>query len=120
MADTLNDAGNLTQEQLGARIRIARKSARLSMDDLAKRLGVTAKTVRGWEKTKRVPRANQIIMMAGVLNVSASWLLEGRVGEPLEDMSEDAVLRGKLSAARLKLSEATELILEIESQLATR
>ena len=117
MKKTLEKAGDLTQEQLGARIRIARKGAGLTAEDFAKRLGVTAKTVRGWEKARRTPRANQIIMMAGMLNVTAPWLLEGREDEYMEGDSDEALLRGKFAAVKQKLAELTELVIEMEKRL---
>lgn len=119
MKKELAKAGNLAQQQLGERIRIARKSAGLTSEGFAKRLGVTSKTVRGWEKAQRVPRANQIVMMAGMLNVTAPWLLEGREDEFMEADSEDAALRGKLASAKQKLAELTEIVLDLEKRLET-
>ncbi|MDJ0684763.1 MAG: helix-turn-helix transcriptional regulator [Alphaproteobacteria bacterium] len=117
MPHELKRADALAQEQLGARIRIARKGVNLTAEDLARHLGLTSKTVRAWEKGEREPRANQITMMAGVLNVTAPWLLEGRSQESMEADSEEAVLRGKVEAAKLKTAELNELILDIESRL---
>jgi len=117
MKKTLEKADKLTQEQLGDRIRIARKGSGLTAEEFAKKLGVTAKTVRGWEKARRTPRANQIVMMAGMLNVTAPWLLEGREDEFMEGDSEEAMLRGKLAAVKQKLAEMTELIIDIEKRL---
>ncbi len=117
MKKTLEKADSLTQEQLGARIRIARKGASLTAEEFAKKLGVTAKTVRGWEKARRAPRANQIVMMAGMLNVTAPWLLEGREDEFMEGDNDEALLRGKLAAVKQRLAEVTELIIDIEKRL---
>ncbi len=117
MKKTLGTADNLTQQQLGERIKIARKSAGMTAEDFAKRLGVTSKTVRGWEKARRVPRANQIIMMAGMLNVTAPWLLQGREDEYMAGDNDDAMLRGKLASARQKIAELTEIVLDIEKRL---
>ena len=119
MKKTLEKAESLTQEQLGARIRIARKGAGLTAEDFAKKMGVTAKTVRGWEKARRTPRANQIIMMAGMLNVTAPWLLEGREDEYMEGDSDEALMRGKLAAVKQKLAELTELVIEMEKRFET-
>ena len=117
MKKELAKAGNLAQQQLGERIKIARKSAGMTAEGFAKRLGVTSKTVRGWEKARRVPRANQIVMMAGMLNVTAPWLLEGREQEYMEQDNEEAILRGKLTAAKQKLAELTEIIIDLEKRL---
>ena len=117
MKKELAKAGNLAQQQLGERIKIARKSAGLTAEGFARRLGVTSKTVRGWEKERRVPRANQIVMMAGMLNVTAPWLLEGREQEYMESDSEEAALRGRLTAAKQKAAELTEILLDLEKRL---
>ena len=118
MPHALRSADVLAQEQLGARIKIARKGVNLTAEHLARHLGVTSKTVRAWEKGKREPRANQIMMMAGVLNVTAPWLLEGRSQEFMESDTEEAVLRGKVEAAKQKIAELNELILDIETRLS--
>ena len=113
----LKRAEALTQEQLGARIRSARKGVGLTAEAVARHLGVTSKSVRAWERGKREPRANQVMMMAGVLNVTAPWLLEGRSDEFMEADTNEAVLRGKVEAAKQKIAELNELILDIENRL---
>ncbi len=117
MKKELAKAGDLAQQQLGDRIKVARKSANLTAEDFAKRMGVTSKTVRGWEKARRVPRANQIVMMAGMLNVTARWLLEGHEQEFMESDSEEALVRGKLAAAKQKVAELTEILIDLEKRL---
>jgi len=61
----------------GDRLSGAREALGLSQSDLAKRLGVKLKTVRGWENDQSEPRANKLQMVAGLLNVSIMWLLTG-------------------------------------------
>ena len=100
MKKELAKAGDLAQEQLGERIKVARKSAGLTAEEFAKRLGVTSKTVRGWEKSRRVPRANQIVMMAGLLNVTGdAWNNWG-------SDKDDATYVGDLALAQLGLERA--------------
>ncbi len=117
MKKELAKAGDLAQEQLGERIKVARKSAGLTAEEFAKRLGVTSKTVRGWEKSRRVPRANQIVMMAGLLNVTAPWLLQGRENEFMEMDTDEEVVRSKLAIAKQKVSELTEILIDLEKRL---
>lgn len=62
----------------GDRLADARAAMGLGQDELAHRIGVRAKTLRGWEEDKAEPRANRLQMLAGVLNVSISWLLTGQ------------------------------------------
>lgn len=62
---------------LGDRIAAARQAAGLTQSGLAARLGVGAKIVSSWENDRSEPRANRLAMLAGLLNVSVSWLLTG-------------------------------------------
>jgi transcriptional regulator with XRE-family HTH domain len=61
----------------GDRVAAAREAQGLTQEDLAKKLGVKLKTIRGWEDDVDEPRANRLSMMSGMLNVSMRWLLTG-------------------------------------------
>ena len=61
----------------GDRLAGAREAAGLSQEDLARRLGVKAKTIHAWEDDLSEPRANRLQMLAGLLNVSLMWLMTG-------------------------------------------
>ncbi len=61
----------------GDRLAAARNAQGLTQKALARRLGVSLKTMEGWENDIREPRANRIQMLAGVLDVSIPWLLTG-------------------------------------------
>ena len=61
----------------GDRLSGAREESGMSQEELAKRLGVKLKTLKSWEEDLSEPRANKLSMMAGMLNVSLSWLLTG-------------------------------------------
>ncbi len=67
----------------GDRLSAARETAGLSQEYLAKRLGIKIKTLRSWENDVSEPRANKLQMVAGMLNVSMMWLLNGE-GEGLD------------------------------------
>lgn len=86
----------------GDRLAGAREQAGMSQIDLAKRLGVKLKTLKGWENDLSEPRANKLSMMAGMLNVSLLWLLSGEGHGP--EAPSDA---GSLSP------DVTELLTEI-------
>lgn len=62
---------------LGDRIVMAREAAGLTATQLARRLGVKTVTLRNWEADRSEPRSNKLIVMAGLLNVSPTWLLTG-------------------------------------------
>ncbi|MCB1350875.1 MAG: helix-turn-helix domain-containing protein [Maritimibacter sp.] len=95
----------------GDRLAAAREAAGLSQKNLAKRLGVKAKTVSGWENDVSEPRANRLQMLAGLLNVSLMWLLNG-AGDGVAPPGEAAPLSAD---ARALLAEMREVRGEIEA-----
>ncbi len=69
----------------GDRMAGAREACGFSQKQLARHLGVKAKTVHAWEDDLAEPRANRLHMLSGLLNVSMQWLLTGQgvgLGEP--------------------------------------
>ena len=62
----------------GDRVAAARDQTGLTQKDLARRLGIRTSTVRNWEDDLSEPRANRLSMMAGLLNVSMMWLINGK------------------------------------------
>jgi len=67
-------------DTMGGRISRAREDIQIASAELARRLGVKSDTVRDWENDRAEPRANRVVMLAGVLGVSPTWLLTG-IGE---------------------------------------
>jgi transcriptional regulator with XRE-family HTH domain len=67
----------------GDRVSGAREQAGMTQKQLAKRLGVRVATLRAWEEDLSEPRANRLSIMAGLLNVSMMWLINGE-GEGLD------------------------------------
>lgn len=59
----------------GDRLAGAREAAGLTQEELAQRLGVRLTTLQNWEDDLAEPRGNRLQMLAGMLNVSLSWLL---------------------------------------------
>lgn len=75
----------------GDRVAAAREMADMTQSELARRLGVRVATLRSWENDLSEPRANRLSMMAGLLNVSMMWLINGR-GEGLDAPLEEQAL----------------------------
>ena len=75
----------------GDRVAGAREVAGMTQEELAKRLGVKLVTLQNCENDMAEPRANKLSMLAGMLNVSIMWLLEGE-GEGVDvlDQTTDA------------------------------
>ncbi len=71
----------------GDRLAGAREAAGLSEEELAQRLGVRLTTLQNWEEDVAEPRGNRLQMLAGMLNVSLTWLLTAE-GDGLVDPDE--------------------------------
>ena len=86
----------------GDRLAAAREMSDMTQAELARRLGVRVATLRSWENDLSEPRANRLSIMAGLLNVSMMWLINGQ-GEGLDAPTEETVLP----------SSATEILKEV-------
>ncbi len=86
----------------GDRLAAARDALGLTQGELARRVGVKLKTLQGWENDASEPRANRLSMLAGILNVSLVWLLNGEgagLPEP-DDYSMPQEISGLLTEIR--------------------
>jgi len=100
MSDEGADASDWYSEKaatFGDRVAGAREALGMTQTELAKRLGVKLKTVRAWEEDLAEPRANKLQMLAGILNVSMMWLLNGH-GDGLDGPVEEVALSGDVRA----------------------
>ncbi len=110
----------------GDRVAWAREALGLTQSDLARRLGVKLKTLEGWESDTAEPRANRLQMLAGLLNVSISWLLtgEGDGPDPADiDMPFDRSLEhvlAEMRALRTRLLQDAERIAVLEKAVRER
>jgi len=91
--DTPMDDPSQVPQPLGPRIRVARENAGLNVTEAARRLGVAKATLQAWEDDRETPRANRLLMLAGLLNVSLSWFLEGRESEHMTTQGDVAPIR---------------------------
>ncbi len=80
----------------GDRVAAAREQAGITQEALAKRLGVRLNTLKGWEEDLSEPRANRLSMLAGLLNVSMMWLINGE-GEGIDAPANLAEGAGEMS-----------------------
>ena len=96
--DTFKDAA----ETIGGRIVHAREAQDLSTAQLARRLGVKSSTLHAWETDQRTPRSNRLIMLAGILNVSPTWLLMGYGERPMDGLSQTEMEQIRSAAGRLR------------------
>ena len=61
---------------------MARETSGLSVGQVVKRLGVKATTYEAWEADRSEPRANKLVALAGILNISPPYLLSGLGKQP--------------------------------------
>ncbi|MBO6756934.1 MAG: helix-turn-helix domain-containing protein [Roseibium sp.] len=99
---------------LGERICKARDAIGLSTAQLARRLGIKTATLQGWESDRSEPRSNKLVLLAGVLNVSPTWLLVGRGAAPMHDDHAPADLDSMRLALDRVHRQALSLAEEIE------
>lgn len=105
---------------LGDRVTAARERMNMTQTQLAKRMGVQVNTLRGWENDNSEPRANRLTMMAGILNVSVMWLLNGE-GEGVEeaglDNSETLGILNQMRDIRVEMNQLTKRLALLEKRL---
>ena len=66
---------------LGGRLQDAWEKQGISISLAAKLSGVQSKTLKNWELDRSEPRYNRLVNLAGVMGVTASYLLDGTGGE---------------------------------------
>jgi len=118
--DTGNDADDWyggDVATLGDRIAAARDAAGLSSKKLAKRLGVKHTTVLDWESDLSEPRANRLSMMAGLLNVSLMWLLNGE-GEGVAAPGDDSLIPADINDLLLEIRDVKTGLAAASDRLA--
>ena len=86
----------------GDRVAASREAAGMSQAELARRLGIRVATLRAWEDDLSEPRANRLSMMAGLLNVSMMWLINGQ-GEGLDPRGIDMDAPGDMPAVFIEV-----------------
>ena len=62
---------------LGGRVCQSREAAGMTVGQVISRLGVRKTTYLAWEADRSEPRANKLVALAGILNVSPTYLLSG-------------------------------------------
>lgn len=106
---------------LAERIIKARKAIGLTTAELAQRLGVRTATLAAWEAGRSEPRTNRLIMLAGLLSVSPTWLLCGRGTAPSETAGEHDVsaLKTTITELRSMLTTVGEHVHRLEQRVDT-
>lgn len=89
-------------DTLGGRLVRAREAQDLTTSQFARRLGVTTETLHAWETDRSEPRSNRLLMLAGMLNVSPTWLLTGTGESPVDALTETEMMHIRSAVERLR------------------
>ena len=116
MTDALNWYGE-DVATFGDRLEAARRNANLSQRELAKHIGIKNSTLQNWEDDVTEPRANKLNTLAGMLNVSLMWLINGE-GDGLEGSDENSVSDANLDAALIEIRELRVQMMHAANRLA--
>lgn len=106
---------------LGERIVHAREQQNLTTAQLARRLGVKSSTLHDWETDASAPRSNRLMMLAGVLSVSPTWLLTGYGERPSDTLTETEMMhiRGTIERIREQAVAITEELERLDERLSS-
>ena len=65
----------MSDSYFGTRLKKARKSRKMTQDDVSAKLGICTCTLRAWENGRNLPNVIYLKDLCLVLNVSANYLL---------------------------------------------
>ncbi|MCR4668939.1 MAG: helix-turn-helix domain-containing protein [Clostridia bacterium] len=88
------------------RVKELREKAGFSMDQLAKKLGITKSRVNMWENNGTVPRMNVLVELAKFFNVTTDYLLGN------DDASNLSLNNARLSTLQRNLGKLSDADLE--------
>ena len=111
----------MVSKNFGARVTQARESAGYTVRQLATRMSVKPSTIENWEAGRSEPRANKLVMLAGVLGIPVLWLLDGEMPDGANfdvELSETSIPARKLERAIALQSELAALLQEIAADVS--
>jgi len=100
-------------DTLGGRIVYAREAQELTTSQLARRMGIKTETLHDWETDRAEPRSNRLLTLAGMLNVSPTWLLTGAGESPVDSLTETEMMHIRESVVRMR-EQVLTLVEELE------
>ncbi len=109
------------QDTIGSRLAEAREERGLTVVEAARRMAVKTETLRNWESGTSAPRSNKLHLLAGILSVPVTWLIDGDVEDiPAADRwSRLERLEQKFERMNVLQAELLELSTEIAEEIAT-
>jgi transcriptional regulator with XRE-family HTH domain len=100
-------------DTLGGRIVYAREGQDLTTSQLARRMGIKTETLQDWETDRAEPRSNRLLTLAGMLNVSPTWLLTGAGESPVDSLTPTEMMHIRDTVVRMRQQVLT-LVDELE------
>lgn len=120
----MSDTTNIFEQEpdmdtVGGRLSRARAASGLSVKDVAWRLGVRIATVNAWERDRSQPGSHSLAKIAGLLQVSLSWIVYGvGIGPSDTVLSEtNEEMATKLNQLRLLHVETGLLIEQLKNEV---
>ncbi len=84
-------------------------------------MSVKPSTIESWEAGRSEPRANKLVMLAGVLGIPVLWLLDGEMPDGVSfevDLNETSAPARKLKRAIALQGELAALLQEIAADVS--
>ena len=91
-----------SEDTLGGRIVYAREAQDLTTSQLARRMGIKTETLQEGETDRAERRSNRLLTLAGMLNVSPTWLLTGAGESPVDALTETEMMHIRESVQRMR------------------
>ena len=77
----------------GEKLKNARTHMDMSQDELAELIGVSRKTIYGYEQLGKLPRKDNLEKISEILQVSEKYLMNDSITDPGEDFNKEACIR---------------------------
>lgn len=74
-------------DDIGNRLKQARKASGFTQKDVAKQLGITFGAVSQWENGSTSPRGQTLIELARLYNVNPEWITTGKITKQTDELS---------------------------------
>jgi len=120
----VSDATNIYEEKpdldtIGGRLSRARDASGLTVKELAWRLGVKIATINAWESDRSQPGSHRLTILAGLLQVSLSWILHGVGTGPsdTESTAEADAMNSQIDRLRLLHAETGQIIDRLQTDI---
>lgn len=105
-------------DTMGGRLLRARDAKSMSVPQVAERIGVKTQTILAWESDRSEPRANRLVMLAGFLGVTPTWLMHGIGQAPMDNAEDTATLNAEISILKNYHEKLGNRISQLEDRIA--